>query len=63
LLDQGYQYDEQVRNFVGDDPAPFMNAVKALTSAQRLAVIYKANAFWRAGKPLVDSPFEDEVIE
>ena len=58
-VDQGYQYDEQVRHFVGADPDTFISAVKALTPAQRLAVIYKANKFWRAGKPLVESPFQD----
>lgn len=58
-IDQGYQYDEQVRQFIGDEPAGFIEAVKALTTSQRIAVIYKANAFWRSGKAIADDPNED----
>lgn len=58
-IDQGYQYDEQVRGFIGDEPVAFIEAIKALTPAQCLAVIYKANAFWRNG-PVADDAFEGE---
>lgn len=63
-IDQGYQYDAQVTEFLGDQTAAaaFINQIKALSPAQRLAVIYQANKFWRNG-PIADDLSENEDLD
>jgi hypothetical protein len=50
-VSEGYQYDEQVRHFLGDEAqsAAFVEVLKLMPLSQRLAVIYKARAYWRNG--------------
>ena len=50
-VSEGYQYDEQVRDFIGSDEAAIelIARVKSWTMSQQLAVIYKAKSFWRKG--------------
>lgn len=51
-ISEGYQYDEQIRQFIGDEDAAIelIERVKSWSLSQQLAVIYKAKAFWRKGK-------------
>lgn len=60
-ISESYQHDEQVAEFIGDTSAAlrFIEQIKLLSPAQRLAVIYKANAFWRTG-PVIDDVFEGQ---
>lgn len=53
-ISEGYQYDSQVRDFLGTDEAALnlIERVKSWSTSQRLAVIYKARAYWRK-KPIV----------
>ncbi len=50
-IDQGYQYDEQVRGFLGDLDATkaFIRQVESMSIAQRIAMIHSAKLFWRKG--------------
>ncbi|MGI2228110.1 hypothetical protein [Shewanella frigidimarina] len=50
-ISEGYQYDEQVRSFLGDEvqAVAFVEVLKLMSLSQRLAVIYKARAYWRQG--------------
>lgn len=51
-ISEGYQYDEQIREFIGSEAAAvaLIDRVKSWSLSQQLAVIYKAKAFWRKGK-------------
>jgi hypothetical protein len=51
-ISEGYQYDEQVRGFLGEETQALalIERVKSWTISQRLAVIYKAKAFWCKGQ-------------
>jgi urocanate hydratase len=51
-ISEGYQYDEQVRQFLGDEAQAIelIERVKSWSISQRLAVIYKAKMFWSKGK-------------
>lgn len=55
-ISEGYQYDEQIREFLGSEEAALdlIERVKSWSTSERLAVIYKSRAFWRKG-PNVDS--------
>lgn len=48
-LSEGYQYDEQVRDFLGSDEAAMnlINRVKSWSNSQCLSVIYTARSFWK----------------
>jgi hypothetical protein len=61
-VSEGYQYDEQVRDIIGSesDLNSFMSVIKIMSLSQRMAVIYKAKAFWRQG-PVADS--EDDAAD
>tara|TARA_R110002033_G_scaffold171199_1_gene218049 strand:+ start:20503 stop:20907 length:405 start_codon:yes stop_codon:yes gene_type:complete len=50
-ISEGYQYDEQVRHFLGDEAqaVAFVEVLKLMSLSQRLSVIYKARAYWRNG--------------
>lgn len=63
-VSEGYQYDSQVREFLGekDHALQFLEQIKNWSTAQRVAVIYKAKAFWRKG-PVSDDPHEDVGTE
>jgi hypothetical protein len=51
-ISEGYQYDEQVRGFIGteEQAIALIERIKSWSLSQRLAVIYKAKAFWCKGK-------------
>ncbi|MGO3848697.1 MAG: hypothetical protein ACTJIB_10500 [Pseudoalteromonas prydzensis] len=51
-ISEGYQYDEQIREFIGSEAAAvaLIDRVKSWSLSQQLAVIYKAKSFWRKGK-------------
>jgi hypothetical protein len=53
-ISEGYQYDSQITEFLGApaQAAAFVERVKAWSTAERLAVIYKAKAYWQANTPL-----------
>lgn len=55
-LDQNYQYDSQVQDFLGDkeQAVEFISSVNEWPVSTKLAVIYKARSYWR-GKRLVDA--------
>lgn len=59
-VSEAWQYDEQVKEFIGPDIAGFLAVVKLCSLTQRLCIIYKAKQYWRKNRPLVDSPFQDE---
>ena len=48
-ISEGYQYDEQVRGFLGSDEAAMnlINRVKSWSHSQCLSVIYTTRAFWK----------------
>ncbi len=50
-VSEGYQYDEQVKEFLGskEQAIQFLEQVQNWSIVQRLAVIYKTKAFWRKG--------------
>lgn len=47
-ISEGYKYDEQVAYFLGSEEAAhdFVERLKGLSLAQRIAVIYRAREFW-----------------
>ncbi len=47
-ISESYQYDEQVRGLIGSesDAIALIERVKAMTISERLAIIYKARAYW-----------------
>lgn len=51
-ISEGYQYDEQIKEFIGSEEIAIklIERVKSWTLSQQLAVIYKAKSFWRKGK-------------
>lgn len=51
-VSEGYQYDEQIRGFLGNEDAAIalIERVKSWSLSQQLAVIYKAKAYWQKGK-------------
>lgn len=51
-ISEGYQYDEQIRQFISSEEAAveLIERVKSWSLSQQLAVIYKAKSFWRKGK-------------
>lgn len=53
-ISEGYQYDEQVRDFLGseEEAISFIDTVRGWSKSQKLAVIYMARAYWRQG-PIV----------
>lgn len=59
LISESYQYDEQVREIIDEngDVSEFVAQVKGWTTSQKLAVMFKARAYWRQG-PVVEA--EDE---
>lgn len=59
-IDQSYQHDEQVAEFIGgmDEFVTFIELLKHMSLTQRLCVIYKAKQFWRTG-PITESPHCD----
>lgn len=63
-VSEGWQYDAQVTEFLGskEQAIQFLEQVKGWSTAQRVAVIYKAKAFWRNG-PVADDPHEDIETE
>jgi len=48
-ISEGYQYDEQIRGFIGSDDAAIelIERVKSWSLSQKLAVIYKSKSYWR----------------
>lgn len=50
-ISEGYQFDEQIREFIGSEEAAveLIERVKNWSLSQQLAVIYKAKSFWRKG--------------
>lgn len=55
-LSEGYECDEQVRDFLGDkeDAVAFIDRVKSWSKSQCLAVMYDAREFWSAGRAVTD---------
>lgn len=55
-VDQGYQYDEQVTQFLGDKESAieFIDKIKSMSISERLIIILKAKQFWING-PLSES--------
>lgn len=55
-ISEGYQYDEQVRDFIGSEEAAvgLIERVKGWSKSQCLAVMYDARAFWSAGRAVID---------
>ncbi|MGL6121468.1 MAG: hypothetical protein ACRC1W_00220 [Shewanella sp.] len=49
-ISEGWQYDEQVREFLGTEESAIAlcQRIEDWSTSQRLAVIYKARAFWRS---------------
>lgn len=47
-ISEGYQYDAQVTEFLGDPESAMalIERVKSWSMSERLAVIYKAKSFW-----------------
>lgn len=60
-IQEGYRYDGQVRDFLGDEEAgvAFFSKIESFSLEERLCLIYKAKAYWRNG-PLVDALEESE---
>ena len=54
-IEQGYQYDSQIRDLLGSEEVAvtFISEIKEWSKAQKLAVIYMARAYWRQG-PIVE---------
>lgn len=50
-IDQGYQYDSQIRDLLGseEEAVTFISEIKEWSKAQKLAVIYMARSYWRQG--------------
>lgn len=50
-ISEGYEHDPEVRNCLGSKEAALalIERVKNWSTSQRIAVIYKARAFWRKG--------------
>jgi len=51
-VDQGYQYEEQVRQFLGsgETAKELIKKLENMTTSQKLAVIFEARGFWRSSK-------------
>lgn len=60
-ISEGYQYDAQITEFLGSKEAAssFIERINSWSTSQRLAVIYKARAYWRT-QP-VDLDASDEI--
>ncbi|WP_088212948.1 hypothetical protein [Shewanella sp. Shew256] len=60
-ISEGYQYDSQITEFLGSKEAAInlIERVKSWSTSQRLAVIYKARAYWR--QQPVDLDASDEI--
>lgn len=61
-ISEGYQYDSQVTEFLGNEAEAiaFIEKVKNFSLVEKFCIIYKAKQFWRQNSPLIDSPFQDE---
>lgn len=61
-LQEGYRYDEQVSEFLGEgkEVESFFSKMESFSLEQRLCLIYKAKAFWRTG-PVENDALEDQV--
>lgn len=61
-LQEGYRYDEQVRDFLGDEEAgaAFFSKIDSFSLEERVCIIYKAKRYWREG-PVVSDAHEDQV--
>jgi hypothetical protein len=48
-ISEGYQYDEQIRELIGseENAVRLIERIKSWTNSQKLAVIFKARAYWR----------------
>ena len=53
-IEQGCEFDDQVMDLLGDEQQSklFIEAIKQMSSSQRLAIIYKAREFWSKSKTL-----------
>ncbi|MGL4638492.1 MAG: hypothetical protein ACRDCT_10430 [Shewanella sp.] len=61
-ISEGWQYDGQVREFLGTEEAALnlIERIKGWSTSQRLAVIYKARAYWRNRPIILDDENDDE---
>ncbi|WP_276681537.1 hypothetical protein [Thalassolituus oleivorans] len=55
-IDQGYQFDAQVTEFLGDKESAhaFVDKIKSMSISERLMIIVKAKQFWLSG-PISES--------
>ncbi|MDI5832581.1 hypothetical protein OCF84_21325 (plasmid) [Shewanella xiamenensis] len=60
-ISEGYNYDAQMTEFLGSKEAAisFIDRINSWSTSQRLAVIYKARAYWRVSP--VDLDVSDEI--